>query len=450
MARADELGRQWDREDTEAVSLSSPAAHRQPTEASRRALRWASWALLIASLVLLAAVAWYAALNSVSSTDPRPPEQVTLEQAYRIDLEVYRLGGQTWASGGDLYGLLPDTEIGVNLPFTYPPIAAVLFAPLSLIPLWQGGLIFSIATVACLALVVWLVLRELTSLPVPLLLSAASLVTVLAVGTEPVWRTIGFGQINVFLMTLVVVDVLVGRGRWWQGCLIGLAIAVKLTPVVFLAYFLMRRDMRALAVTAGSALAYTGLGFVLAFRDSIEYWTHALGDPSRIGHLGYVGNQSINGALYRITLGGGLPVVWFALCAALGLATLPLARRLFAGGQDAAAMTVFGVYALLASPVSWTHHWVWFVPATLVLLTWAARVPGPMRWVALAVALAGAYLFDQSVPWTVPYAEAEVPPWSLAQHLSGNAYVWWGLAFLAVAWGCSAAGAARRPVSAAG
>src|SRR3954453_13131743 len=48
-----------------------------------------------------------------------------------IDLQVYRAGGEHVLAGHPLYagGVLLD------LPFVYPPVAAVLFAPLALLPL---------------------------------------------------------------------------------------------------------------------------------------------------------------------------------------------------------------------------------------------------------------------------------------------------------------------------
>ena len=54
---------------------------------------------------------------------------------YRIDLNVYRIGSAVWLRGGDLYGALPPTSSGARLPFSYPPIAAVLLAPLALVPM---------------------------------------------------------------------------------------------------------------------------------------------------------------------------------------------------------------------------------------------------------------------------------------------------------------------------
>ena len=52
--------------------------------------------------------------------------------------------------------------------------------------------------------------------------------------------------------------------------LLGVAIALKLTPAVFLLYFLLRRDTRALLVTAASAVVATLAGFAFAWRDSLR------------------------------------------------------------------------------------------------------------------------------------------------------------------------------------
>ena len=50
---------------------------------------------------------------------------------YRIDLEVYRTGARVLLYGGDLYGQLPRLGDGHELPFTYPPFAALSFIPLA-------------------------------------------------------------------------------------------------------------------------------------------------------------------------------------------------------------------------------------------------------------------------------------------------------------------------------
>ena len=223
---------------------------------------------------------------------------------YRIDLDVYRVGGQVFRDGGDLYGELPQLAEGGNLPFTYPTLSAQLFSLLTYLPLPVASTLITLATLGVLALVVHLVLTRTCDRPAGQLWWLTAAVMVVAMWFGPVRETIGFGQVNVFLMALVLVDVIRGRGRWWGGILTGLAMAIKLTPAVFLLYFFLRRDWRGMATAVISALAFTGIGHLLAPDDSVRYWTFAIRDPGRIGGLAYTSNQSVNGFVHRIGLDG--------------------------------------------------------------------------------------------------------------------------------------------------
>lgn len=86
---------------------------------------------------------------------------------YRIDLDVYQLGGSMLRDGQYLYGELPATQAGIRLPFTYPPVAALLFVPLALLPHWAANLLLSSATIVSIWLVQHLVVREETGLRGP-------------------------------------------------------------------------------------------------------------------------------------------------------------------------------------------------------------------------------------------------------------------------------------------
>src|SRR6185312_8968704 len=105
---------------------------------------------------------------------------------------------------------------------------------------------------------------------------AAAIVAPAVVYLEPIRANFDFGQINVVLMTLVIADCVPRRTPWPRGVLLGLAIALKLTPAVFLLYFMLRRDIRTLVIAGASVLAATALGFVLAWHDSLEYWTETV------------------------------------------------------------------------------------------------------------------------------------------------------------------------------
>src|SRR6516164_8576039 len=151
---------------------------------------------------------------------------------YRIDLDVYRIGGRVWLGHGDLYGALPATSSGVRLPFSYPPVAAVLLSPLVLAPLALDEILLTLLTIAVTALVLRVFLRSVAGPRAGSWWTLGWLLPV-ALFLEPVRSTLGYGQINVALIALVSLDCLPASVRWPRGMLVGLAAAVKLTPAVF-------------------------------------------------------------------------------------------------------------------------------------------------------------------------------------------------------------------------
>lgn len=356
---------------------------------------------------------------------------------YRIDLDVYRTGGQVFRDGGEIYGELPTLSQGAHLPFTYPPLSAEFFAAFTLVPLAVASSIITVATIAVLAYVVQLVLARTCDRPARDLWWITAAVMAVALWFGPVRETLGFGQINVFLMALVLVDVIRGRGRWWGGVLTGLAMAVKLTPAVFLLYFVLRRDWRGLGTAIASALVFTGIGHLLAPDDSVRYWTSAIRDPARIGGLAFTSNQSVNGVVHRLGLeGSAASIVWFVVSALVGLGIAWVAWRLLRAGHEVAAAVVVGYVALFCSPVSWGHHWVWAVPAVVLALVWAARAArtddddDARAWLALAGS--GVVIFLGTPQWWVPNTEGRELAWGPLEHLVGDAYLLWAVAFLVV------------------
>jgi alpha-1,2-mannosyltransferase len=146
-----------------------------------------------------------------------------------VDSAVYRSGALAVVHGEALYGHLTATPAwSPDLPFACPPVAALLFLPLASLPTQLAWGVMAILTALALATVIRLAgaARYAWLLPVVLLM-------------EPVWRTIGLGQVNVLLMALVVVDVLALRGSRYGGLLIGPAAAVKLTPLIFVLHLVI-------------------------------------------------------------------------------------------------------------------------------------------------------------------------------------------------------------------
>jgi alpha-1,2-mannosyltransferase len=340
---------------------------------------------------------------------------------YRIDLDVYRIGGSVWLRHGDLYGVLPATTSGARLPFSYPPIAAVLLSPLSLVPMAVADTVLTLSSIALTALVLRVFLRSAGSRAV----SWRTLGWLLpaALFLEPVRNTLEYGQVNIALMALVAVDCLTPDPRWPRGAAVGLAAAVKLTPAAFVLFFLCRGDRRAAATAAVSFTATTAAGFLLAWHDSVRYWTSIVFQAGRPGSPVYAANQSIQAVLGRAGLEPGTPAgkaVWLALCAAVLVLAWFAMRDAFARSAFAWALTVNAFAALLISPISWSHHWVWAEPGLLAL----AVASGQSRNRAgLATAAAGLVVFAAAPQWWFPSGDNRESHWAVWQQIIGSSYV---------------------------
>ncbi|MFF4633409.1 glycosyltransferase 87 family protein [Streptomyces griseorubiginosus] len=280
-----------------------------------------------------------------------------------FDLRVYHGAVDTWIHHGErLYDYrVPGTPYG----FTYPPFAAVAMVPMALLGLRTAIAVGLLLNLAALALVVRLLTgrawRRLGWYGCTLGACALALF-------EPLRDTFSFGQVNLLLLALVLVDarlLATGRGRL-AGVGIGLAAAVKLTPALFIGLLLVTRRWRAAAVATVVALAATGFAAVVAPDASRFYWTDAMWDTTRVGRLDYVSNQSLQGILAR--LGETDRAVW-AVAVLLTLCVWAVRARRAAAAQDwTAAFALTGLTACLVSPITWVHHLVWLLPSFAVLV----------------------------------------------------------------------------------
>jgi alpha-1,2-mannosyltransferase len=299
-----------------------------------------------------------------------------------LDLRVYRDSVHQFFDGRPLYDI-HVTE--VRLPFTYPPVAIYLLAPLAWLPfpVAAGGLL--VANGLLLLATCWACLRTLSGgRPV---LGAAAALAGAALFLEPVWSTLNFGQVDLLLMAAVTLDVLVVPARF-RGILTGLLAAVKLTPLVFLLLFVLRRDWGAMRRLVGTFGVLTAVAFVVLPHESTFYWLHALRDPRRIGPPAYVGNLSTYGALLRMLGDSGMAhVLWLLVSAAVLVVTAVVVRRSVALGHRVGPLALVALAGLLCSPISWDHHWVWMVVLALAateLWAWSR----PAAWLAMVLVLA--------------------------------------------------------------
>jgi alpha-1,2-mannosyltransferase len=366
---------------------------------------------------------------------------------YRIDIDVYQMGGQTWLDGRPLYSgafegdVLFHTPIGLNLPFTYPPLSAVMFCPFAWLHMPAASIAITVLTLVLLIVSTTILLSGLgvwntsTLLPGPAWLRRLWLAVVIvapaAIWQEPIASNFAFGQINVVLMTLVIADCVPRRTPWPRGVLLGLGMALKLTPAVFLLYFVLRRDNRAAVTALASFATATLLGFVLAWSDSWEYWTRTVHHTDRIGEAGLNTDQNIAGALARLPLGEHARfALWVLCCFAVLALTVWAMRRVLRAGEPTLALICVALFGLVVSPVSWSHHWVWVLPTVLVTAVLGWRRRNVALAVVSAAGIALMYLYWTPIELLPKHHEASAVWW---RQLFGMSYVWWALAVTAAA-----------------
>lgn len=364
----------------------------------------------------------------------------------QYDLRIYFGAVNWWARGNDLYGYgVADPVMGL-LGFTYPPFAAVLMAPmgtlgwpavraLTVVGILAGGL-------ATVHLCLGERLRPPRRLLGPVLLVASAAAFLL----QPLRQTLGMGQINLFLAVLVLGDILVlGRARSrWAGVGVGLAMAVKIVPGVFLIYYAIARQWRALTVAVCTCGAAWLLGALVAPAATWEYFTSLLWNTGRVGVPASPSNQSLFGVLSRV-VAPGQPGLSALAVVAVPVAALALRRvaRAVAVGDLLGAVTITGLLGVLLCPVSWIHHCVWVLPALIVLAHRCALVVrdlfGAGRFVLRPLLLPGGLLLSGLLVWVpdiramfdLPFANlVALSPWQIA--VSSLPMLWMLAAVLAL------------------
>ena len=387
-----------------------------------------------------------------------------------FDLGVYLEGGRLARHApGTLYDWSQPHHPGIK--FTYPPFAAMLFAVLSFAPWRTLEDIAVVVSIGALVATLWIAFRELGVAAKAARWGATLLLAGVCLWLEPVQRALYLGQVELGLMALTVWDMCQPDRRRWKGAGVGLAAAIKLVPLIFIAYLILTRRFRA-AVVAIAVFAVTVVaGFAALPHASVQWWLH--GDFLQAGRTGFVGvssNQSVRGMLTRLTgsVAHGEPP-WIVLAVLIGVAGLAAAVLLHRAGREFEGLMTCALTAVLISPISWDHHWVWLAPGLAVLAVAAVRARDALVRSGLAATIAvlivvfagwpkfwdsQAGLLQGGLIWYAPtesfpsgdspgYAEYH---WHGLQLIAGNLYVLAGFVVFVIALGAAwAAWQAARP-----
>ena len=340
-------------------------------------------------------------------------QQIKTCAAVQGDFPYHWRMGLALASGDFIYGV----EVFHN---PYPPFWGLVHAPLGLLPMHLGQLLISPLFLVCLVLLVWL-LGRLTERHYPLdrhgLFWAAALALLLS--SRYLMRDMPECGVNLSLVALSYLGVYLWtrRREWLGGMSLGLAMALKCTPGLFLLFFLWKRQWKMAATTLLAAAAFTLSPLLVMgparYCRAMSHWTNRTveglgqGDPST-GVLGEepLRNISLRPALARFlvhlpeghpgrpdhpgyldvldlppqTAGWVVRGLTLALLAAVAWNLRhPVKQRddLKIVWQCAAVSLVI----LLLSPITWKQHCVGVLPALYLIVRqslWSGTLSRPV------------------------------------------------------------------------
>jgi len=231
------------------------------------------------------------------------------------DVRAYYDAGARLNAGLPLYDQPAGTDDAAF--YRYPPLLAIAFRPLALLPFETAALIWEAFLLALFAATVvrsgirnrwtWLVMGWLAA---------------------PIAWSLAVGQAQVAVTFLVI------QGSPWG---VALAANLKLLPLLVAIYWVGRRDSAALARVVAWLLGLAALSFVLEPAGTVDF----LGFPD-LDQVGQVENRS----LYAIS-----PILWLGFVALLAIAALR-ASPTPAGWAMAVALSVFANPRLLMYQLS--------------------------------------------------------------------------------------------------
>lgn len=337
---------------------------------------------------------------------------------FPIDMVVYREGVKAFLEHRSVYSA-PMPAGDIQLPFIYPPFGALAMVPLTAfdaIDHTLAGNIMVILSDLLVLVCLYFVFRAVLKKP-EFLLPVTAITWAIVLHFEPVDLNNNYAQINIVVMALVILDLVPRKQFLPQGILIGVAAAIKITPLAMLLYFLVRREWKQIATALFSAVAATLLAAAFRWEAFVEFFSSTLLDMGSGRDFGvgteYQSNSSIKGAIQRMypstesmeAHGLTIGLAWIAASLIVIAFAAWLINRLCREHLLVDAQLVTALTVLLISPVSWSHHWVWL---TLIIPVFAYRA-----WSWLSTGWAARGLLAVLIAWaalllTVP------PKW------------WWG------------------------
>jgi hypothetical protein len=296
-----------------------------------------------------------------------------------------------------LLQLQQGVDLSAQFNYPNPPIMAVLLEPLARLPPVPAALVWFWLKAAMAVLAVYWVLRLVDSdgrrFP------GWAWILVVLCGLKPILDDLSHGNVNLLILFLVVASLRAYQGRFdfLAGILLALAIACKITPALYVPYFLWKRAWQVLAGCVVGLGLFLWPGVVPSLRigmhenqQQLVSWYRVMAQPYlRDGKVTseHV-NQSLPGLVARLATDSPSFVGWVGdIETPLRHDNLLALSPRVAKGLVQGAMLLFAVLVVVCCRTTTEHRQGWRLPAEFALIALGMLLFSERTWKHHAVLL---------------------------------------------------------------
>jgi len=248
-------------------------------------------------------------------------------------------------------------------PTTYPPFIFWTLYPLTLLSQLVAEKLWTIGSIISLLIS----LKLIFSIYEKRFFSKESLIlSSLAFLSFPVKFTLGMGQINIYILLLIVLFMyFLNKSKSLSGIFLGISLMIKFFPIAVISYLIKDRKWKTLSYALLTMLIGGILTLIFINSEIISYFVAKIVPTLINSWKGDYYNQSLTGLIVRAGIINNRETIRSVLEFAIAIPTLFLIFKNKTRDKFTISLTIGTLITLnlLINSFSWQHHFVWLLPS---------------------------------------------------------------------------------------
>lgn len=358
----------------------------------------------------------------------------------RTDFASFYYASKAASRGGNMYdskyldSLAARDQVANHvLPYLYPPFIAIVAKSLGSLYPTTAQQVWDFLAIALFCVVVRFAMLTVPSTSEAMVRRGglfAAIAALLLVVILPFRTNLDFGQINflvLFFLSASFYFYFTKRSDIWAGVMLGLAALIKVTPALFVVFFLVSKRWKALA---GFVVGVIGFAAATIALNGTVPWQQFLAFLSDMGyaknviggfHPSIIANFSVAGFFMRLMPGEAQLIRLLTMSSLIVMFGVLLYHQLKYRSEQTEFTLVlpYLVFMVIASPVTWLHHLVYLFLGFLFALRaiWIERRDGRLRWVILLLLIAFGAMYEFQPFYSKLSVNEAVRPWVTSLNL---------------------------------